>query len=249
MDRANAQRASWISWLLAASALGALPLLGPSCLVKLPDGETCEGDDECKSEVCLQGTCAGSHCTDDGDCNDAWRCIYYPPNAVDDFLNDVGDYFTGNDDGANGTNLCTATCGNCPSSQHCDSSTDNLCALGPPLPVVTLDPVAQAPLGETVTLQGHGEIESGSITTWQWEVSDVLTEGAWAETITFTTEPPTLTYAWHQRAAFPVTLTAISALNARGSADILVDVCGPAGAVCYDYYGCCNGSCVDETCQ
>lgn len=239
--------AAWTRWLLAAAALGAVPVLVIGCVARLPDGEVCESDDECKSEVCLSGICRGSFCREDDGCNDGWRCVYYPPNEVDDFLNDVGDYFTGNDDPADGVNMCTATCGSCATNQHCEGGGSDLCVFGAPTPVVTLDPVGEMARGETVVLQGHGEIEAGSIISWQWDVSDVTADGTGFETVTLVTDTATLPYAWHGMGSFSVTLTATSSAKAQGSTTIGVNVCGITGDGCYQY-GCCGGSCNDGMC-
>lgn len=98
---------------------------------KTSDGEACEDDDECGSGYCFSGYCAGSECAEDGDCEDGWDCRHVDPNFVEVIGNEVGDFFTGDDDDAEGSYVCRARCGECPPNQTCNQG-DEYCIYAPP---------------------------------------------------------------------------------------------------------------------
>ena len=112
--------------VLLAISMGGTFLLG--CTAS--DGEACEADDECSSEYCLSGYCAGSECGETSDCEDGWSCRHVDPNIAAEIGAEVINYF-GGDVEPEGYYRCFATCGHCPASHHCTDGAE-LCSLGAP---------------------------------------------------------------------------------------------------------------------
>ncbi|RYZ59551.1 MAG: hypothetical protein EOP08_15425 [Proteobacteria bacterium] len=125
-------------------------------LEKTADGEPCDNDSECDSRAC-ETICIRPDCGSDSDCLDGWRCEY-----------DDGNFFGFGDGSA-----CQATCGSCPSTQHCGRLTQgvsDLCQPGP-LRALTLSGPTTVALDSEATFEARGA-ENLPQLTWYLDASN-----------------------------------------------------------------------------
>lgn len=217
-------------WAAAASfAVGVL--LGCGDLDPgLPDGARCTEDDQCGSQRCevegfdeesgeMISFCHGRACRSDGDCADGWRCHTFNYEAT--FLGILNDGST--------ERYCVAPCDACPDEFSC---TGEWCRYDPTwgTPVVTVDEVPQAAIGDTITL--HATAVSPidvAITDYVWTFLDgSQAMGATVEHVLAETDDASA-YGFH---VFQVALTVSDADGHSAATMIEVPRCSGAGGPC-----------------
>jgi hypothetical protein len=206
------------------------------------DGERCAADDECESGYCpgsvaygkpsgRDSYCAGlSGCSDDGDCEDGWRCLTFT-SLTDDIANAFG--------GDEESSICKPTCGHCPPDHHCvEGQESDLCEQGSLL-IVSAGGPYEALVGEPVQLSATAE-GSSRIVSYTWTIG--AGEG----------EPLSgaqVTHVFEQAGRTTVSVTVVDGTEHEVEELAEVDVRVGQGGVCVSYECAPGLSCVSGLCQ
>ena len=231
------------SMILGASALLALGLMAPGCIIDvfghtdsssdgdsgdlrvgdMPDGGLCLSAAECRSGRCEYHECLGSGCASDP-CEDGWECVHTDPDWLSSAF------------GGDGSDICVPTCGECGNAYHCeDGRTTGTCTEGPTPPTADAGGPYVAPIDTSVEVTATASSPTGAITTYAWTFDDDTTASGAVVEHTFST------IGQHY-----VELTVTDTIGATAATSTIVDVCGTTGTACDTYFGgCCEGFACD----